>query len=278
MTGGTLKTSLGVDFGLGEGYNGGAGGTGKMIMTGGNVNIGGWFAIGRFGGIGDLELSGGNITMSPGDAGNITLATAPSTGVVNQNGGALTNTVSQTWIAESASGTWNLYTGTDVLGLMLLTRLSNATGAFNLNGGDLFVSQIQDSGGNGVFNFNGGTLHARASSVNFLQAGSGIAVKVGGAVINSEGYDITIAQALANGGGGGGLAKVGAGSLTLSGNLSYSGPTIVSNGTLTVSASSMFASSSCTVSGGAAFGVTLASANTQLSIPMLNLPAWRAAD
>jgi len=269
MKGGMLNTALGVDLWLGEGFNGGTGGTGTMIMTGGIVNLGGWFAIGRFGGIGDLELSGGSITMSPGNAGNITLATAPGTGVVNQNGGVLTNTISQTWIAESAGGTWNLNGGTDVLGLVLLTRLAGATGTFNLNGGDFFTTQIQDSGGNGAFNFNGGTLHARASSANFLQAARGITVQSGGAFINSEGNDITISQALANGGGG--LTKLGAGSLTLSGNLSYSGATIVSNGTLVVSAPNTFASSSCTVSGGATFGVTLSSANAQLSVPVLNL-------
>jgi autotransporter-associated beta strand protein len=274
MKGGTLNTAPGVDLWLGEGYNGGAGGTGKMFMTGGNVNIGGWFAIGRFGGIGDLELSGGSITLSPGTTGNITLATTPSTGVVNQTGGALTNTVSQTWIAESASGTWNLNSGTDVFGIVLLTRLSGATGTFNLNGGDLFATQIQDPGGNGTFNFNGGTLHARASFGNCLQAVRGITVKPGGAFINSEGYDITISQALSNGGGG--LTKLGSGSLTLSGSLSYSGPTIVSNGTLTLSVPNTFASASCSVSGGATFGVVLARANAQLSAPSLNMSAGSA--
>lgn len=271
MNGGTINTPPGVDVWLGEGYNGGAGGTGKMIMTGGAVNIGGWFAIGRFGGIGHLEFSGGSITLVPGDTGNITLATTPSTGVVNQNGGALTNTVSQTWIAESANGTWNLNGGTDVLGIILLTRLSGANGAFNLNGGDLFATQITDPGGNGAFNFNGGTLHALTSSANFLQASQGMTVKTGGAVINTEGHDITISQALANGGGG--LTKLGTGSLTLSGNLSYSGPTIVSNGTLTVSAPNTFASSSCTISGGATFGVVLTRANVQLSLPALTIGA-----
>jgi autotransporter-associated beta strand protein len=267
MKAGALTTDLGVDLWLGEGYNGGAGGTGKMIMTGGTVNIGGWLAIGRFGGIGDLELSGGSITLSPGDAGNITLATSPSTGVVNQSGGALTNTVSQTWVAESATGTWTLNGGTDVLGVVLLTRLSGATGTFNLNGGDLFVTQILDNGGNGAFNFNGGTLHASASSPDFLQASRGITVQPGGAIIDSAGHDIVITQALTNAGGG--LTKLGAGSLTLSGNLSYSGPTAVSNGTLVVSAPNTFASSSCTVSGGGALGVALTAVNAQLSVPAL---------
>jgi autotransporter-associated beta strand protein len=247
-----------------------------MVMTGGAVNIGGWFSIGRFGGIGDLELSGGSITMAPGDAGNITVATTPSTGVVNQSGGTLTNTVSQTWIAESGTGTWNLNGGSDVLGVVLLTRLSGAAGVFNLNGGDLFAMQILDSGGNGTFNFDGGELHASSNSANFLQAGQGITVQPGGAVINTEGNNVTITQALANGGGG--LSKLGAGTLTLTGNLTYAGPTVISNGTLMVNASSAFGSSSCTVAGGAAFGVTLNSFNGCLSVPSFTVAAGGGLD
>ena len=271
MNGGVLNTALGADLWLGEGYNNGPGGTGRMVMTGGAVNIGGWFAIGRFGGIGDLELSGGSITMTRGDAGNITLATTPGTGVVNQSGGTLTNTVSQTWIAESGAGTWNLNGGSDVLGVVLLTRLSGATGVFNLNGGDLFATQILDSGGNGSFNLNGGTLHARSSSANFLQASHGITVQGGGAVIDTEGNDVTISQVLANGGGG--LTKLGTGTLTLAGGLAYTGATGISNGILVVTAPNTFASSSCTVSGGAVFGVTLKSYDGFLSVPSFTVAA-----
>lgn len=271
VNGGIVNTAIGVDLWLGEGYNGGFGGTGKLVMTAGQMNLGGWLAVGRFGGNGELDLSGGSLTILPGTSGNITLATAPSVGVVNQTGGALTNTAAQTWIAESASGTWNLSGGTDVLGLVLITRLAGATGTINLNGGDLFATQIQDPGGNGAFNFNGGTLHARTDSGNFLQATRGLNVQSGGAVIHSEGHDIIIHQALANGGGG--LTKLGTGSLTLSGGLAYSGATIVSNGALNVTAPGTVASSGCNVLAGATFGVVLASANAQLSVSALNLAA-----
>ena len=271
MNGGTVNTAAGVELWLGEGHNGGLGGTGTLIMTGGAINIGSWFAIGRFGGIGDLELSGGAITKLNG-GGNITMATTPSTGVVNQSGGTVTNTVSQTWIAESGVGTWNLNGGEDVFGLVQLTHNPGATGAFNLNGGDLIATEITDNGGNGTFNFNGGILHAGAGSVNLLHnVNGGVTVQSGGAFINTEGRNITISQALVDGGGG--LTKLGNGTLTLSGNLFYSGATLVSNGTLMVTAPTTFASPACTVAGGAAFGVTLASANAQLSVPALSLAA-----
>ncbi len=269
MQGGTLTTAAGVDLWLGEGYDGGTGGTGRMIMTGGTVNIGGWLAIGRFGGIGDLELSGGSITLAADTTGEITLATTPSTGVINQTGGALTNTASQTWVAESGVGTWNLSGGLDVLGVVLLTRLTDATGTFNLNGGDLHATQILDNGGNGAFNFNGGTLHASAAFTDFLQAGRGITVQSGGAIIDSAGHDIGISQALTNGGGG--VTKLGAGTLTLSSELYYTGPTAVSNGTLVIPAPNSFASSGCTVADGGVFGVVLTAVHAQLAVPALTV-------
>ncbi|HEY9508821.1 MAG TPA: PA14 domain-containing protein, partial [Verrucomicrobiae bacterium] len=275
MTGGTLNTALGVDVWLGEGHDGSSGGTGTMKVRGGVVNIGGWFAIGRFGGAGQLELSGGSIKLLPGNSGNITLATSPGTGEVNQSGGVLMNTVSETWVAESSQGIWNLSGGTDLLGLVFLTRLAGANGIFNLDGGDLFATQILDSGGNGTFNFNGGMLHARGNSGNFLQALHGIHVRPGGARINSEGYDIAIDGAFTDAGGG--LVKLGAGSLTLSGDLLYTAATIVSNGTLLVSTPNAFASTNCIVAAHAEFGVMLAQANAEIFIPALTLAGPESA-
>jgi autotransporter-associated beta strand protein len=271
MRGGTVTTAVGVDLWLGEGYNGGDGGTGTMMMSGGVVNIGGWLAIGRFGGIGDLELSGGSLTMAANTTGEITLATTPSTGVIHQTGGALTNTASETWVAESAVGTWTLSGGVDMLGLVRLTRLSDATGTFNLNGGDLYATQILDTGGNGAFNFNGGILHARAGFPSFLQAGRGITVQVGGAVIDSAGFNIGIPEALTNGSGG--LTKLGAGTLTLSSQLYYTGPTIVSNGTLVVPVPNAFASSGGKVSSGGVFGLALTADHAQLVMPAFTVAA-----
>lgn len=75
VNGGIVNTAIGVDLWLGEGYNGGFGGTGKLVMTAGQMNLGGWLAVGRFGGNGELDLSGGSLTILPGTSGNITLAT-----------------------------------------------------------------------------------------------------------------------------------------------------------------------------------------------------------
>jgi autotransporter-associated beta strand protein/T5SS/PEP-CTERM-associated repeat protein len=272
MNGGTVNTAIGVELWLGEGNNNTAGvvGTGTMYMNGGAVNIGSWFAIGRFGGIGDLEMTGGSITMIPGNPGNITLGTTPGTGVINQSGGAITNTATQTWVCETEQGTWNLNGGWAVLGTVHVTQNGGANGTFNLNGGDLVATEITDNnGGAGVFNFNGGTLHAGTSTPNLMHDIDGAAfVQANGAKINTEGYDATISQSLTDGGGG--LTKLGAGTLTLSGANGYSGPTIVSNGILLTSTLS-FADGTYTVEDGAGFGVVVAAPGGQFTPSALTL-------
>jgi autotransporter-associated beta strand protein len=270
MNGGTINTATGVELWLGEGHNGGIGGTGTMIMTGGAVNIGSWFAIGRFGGIGDLELSGGSITMSPGNPGNITVATTPSTGVVNQSGGAITNTVSQTWIAESAIGTWNLNDGVDMFGVVHVTQNPGAQGTFNLNGGDLIATEVTDNGGLGNFYFNGGTFHAGASSVNLMHGLNGGAyLSAGGAIIDSAGFDATISQSLTDNGGGG-LTKIGSGTLTLSGANGNTGPTLVKAGTLATTTAS-YGGGAYTVADGAGLGLAVLGADAELNAASLML-------
>ncbi len=242
---------------LGEGHANTVGGTGTMYMKGGQVNIGSWFAVGRFGGIGDLEMQGGGITMVPGNGGNITIATAPSTGVINQTGGAITNTAVQTWVAESGNGTWNLNGGLAVLGTVHLTQDAGASGTFNLNGGDLWASEISDNGGasGGAFNFNGGTLHANVDSPNFMHDISQLNIMDNGAKINTEGHDVTISAPLL--GFSGSLTKLGDGILTLSGQNSWTGPVTVNQGTLATTTDS-YAYGSYSVADGAGFGVAVA--------------------
>jgi autotransporter-associated beta strand protein len=82
---------------------------------------------------------------------------------------------------------------------------------------------------------NSGTIKATNNEANFLTLGGAnqkVYVKSGGAVIDTNGYDITIAEGLVDGGGNGGLTKNGEGTLTLSGTSTYTGTTTVNAGTL----------------------------------------------
>ena len=59
-------------------------------------------------------------------------------------------------------------------------------------------------------------------------------VQGGGAIINTNGQNIKIAQPLLDGGGGGGLQVLGSGTLGLAGSNTYTGPTTISQGKLLV--------------------------------------------
>ena len=91
---------------------------------------------------------------------------------------------------------------------------------------------IQSAGGTSTWNFNGGCLKAEADSANFMQGLTNAYVQAGGAVIDTDIYSILIAQPLLDGGGNGGLTKNSSGTLTLSGNLAYTGLTTVNDGSL----------------------------------------------
>ncbi len=115
---------------------------------------------------------------------------------------------------------------------------TNLTATYNLNGGVLRARTVirTTTNNTGIFNFNGGTLRATTNITTFLQSLSSVNVQDGGAIIDSQGFDITISLRL-KAGGAGGLTKLGAGTLTLNGSNTYTGPTLVSGGELQVNGS-----------------------------------------
>jgi len=122
----------------------------------------------------------------------------------------------------------------------------SASGTLTLNGGTLTVTNF--SKGNVTFNvnFNGGTLRAGANNPNFLMNASNLKVQAGDAVMDDAGYAITIAPPLVEDATsiGGGLTKLGIGTLTLTGTNTYTGATTISNGTLTLNGNGSIANSS----------------------------------
>ena len=168
---------------------------------------------------------------------------ASSTAIVNQNGGLVDLTGNNVSVSPTAGagglilgGGWaasNTTTGT--------YYTNNAT--YNLNGGTLITYAIraQDLGnGTATFNFNGGTLQPSNNTValmtNSLTAAN---VQAGGATINTNGYNATLAQnlttdpALGNTTDGG-LTKNGNGTLALTGTNSYTGNTVINGGALQI--------------------------------------------
>ncbi|MDB6123102.1 MAG: Autotransporter-associated beta strand repeat protein [Pedosphaera sp.] len=228
QTGGTLTS--GNDLWIGQA----GGATGQYDLSGtGTVTINSWIAIGREGANGTLNISGGSMTK--GGGGNISIAHGGGTGTINQTGGAFTSTTGETWISEdSNTGTWNLGGGTATFGVVHLAQSSSATGIINLTGGTLTAVELTtgNTGGTSTLNLNGGTLAAGANNTNFLHNLTAANVLTGGVVINSGTNVISIAQALLDGTGGGGLTKIGSGTLRLNGVNTYVGPTLVNAGAL----------------------------------------------
>jgi len=193
------------------------------ILTGGIVNSGtNDFRIGNT----SSFMPTGIVTMSPGSQLNLD-SSAATTGFVLANAG--TNT--------------------------------GVKGTLNLDGGVITTARPVRGGiGTATFNFNGGTLKAGLTSTSFFSLGSNGAsranVRNGGAIIDTDSFDISIPQALlhSNIGGDattdGGLTKNGEATLTLTGISTYTGNTNVSAGTLALAAT-----------GGLKFVVTDASNN-----------------
>lgn len=230
---GTLNVNNGGNAWIG-GY-----GNGTLKQSGGTVTLSGFVSVGRFGGgVGNLIVSGGSCSQ-----------TNPATFILIGEGGNGTLTVSNTGVVVVKGG----------LGLRLANG-AGSVGTVNLGNGTLGGTIVAPTVSMGVgttatFNFNGGTLKANNNSAAFMAGLTTANVQAGGAIIDDGGFAITIGQALLNGGGG--LTKIGAGTLTLSNLNTYSGNTTISNGTLALSGSGSISSSpNIIVSGGTALDVS----------------------
>ena len=245
MSGGSITTG-------GE-FWGGGNGTTTAVQSGGSISSGAWFVVGRGGNnVASYTMSGdATVTAATTTVGSFAVvgSFANSQGTLNVGGNALFQTGGnrKMFVAEGGTGTLNLsgdgrvLVNNNVAGDgFRLGVLAAGNGTVNLNGGTLEVAYIAKGAGTGNFNFNGGTLKVASNhnGTNALMSGLTSAnVLSGGAVIDTNGLNATISQALLNGGGGGGLTKIGAGRLTLSALNTYTGTTTVNGGSLVLSGS-----------------------------------------
>ncbi len=244
---------------------------GQYDLSAGTVTVNNWISIGRNGGNGTLNLTGGSITKAGG--GNFSIGgDGGATGNLNQSGGTITNSSGITWLGQGGGhGNWTMNSGTAVLGVLQFCENGNGSGLLTLNGGVVSASEVNCglAGANGTLSFNGGTLQATGDNVNFFHDLGAADIQAGGATIDSQGFNITVAQSLADNGGGG-LTKIGTGSLTLSGANSYTGPTVVSAGTLAIRTDAT-ANGGYSVASGAQLGLTALALNAQVNVASLTL-------
>jgi autotransporter-associated beta strand protein len=144
--------------------------------------------------------------------------------MVANGGGTLTvpNTIYLSRGSAVANGTVNLNFGATIV-------------AGYVNNGWGFQNNLPPTGNPNAFNFNGGTLKSYSGAnpaFPFIQPFVNVVVQAGGAVIDDNGAVRYISAPLVDGGGGGGLTKLGLGALFLDGANTYTGPTLVSAGTL----------------------------------------------
>jgi fibronectin-binding autotransporter adhesin len=208
------------------------GGNSTFIVNGGGLTVNNWFVVGRNAADanGTFILNSGTVNKTGG--GNIVIGSLNATGLLEINGGQLLNN-SMLWLGENAS--------------------ANAT--LRLNGGLIQATQVRPN--NAVAAsfayFNGGTLQASASSADFIATATSALIQSGGLILDTQAFGLTNASPLVEDGAspGGGLTKIGTGTLALTGANSYSGLTTVSNGTLSVDGS---ISGAVTVKSGATLG------------------------
>ncbi len=186
---------------------------------------------------GTLQLDNGSLFTVNGSPGDVFLiARTSGTGVLTQNGGTFNynpTTNLNLDVSYQGTGTYNMNGGTLTLnGRTLNLDGSTGSGTFNLNGGLVQAVNITASGGTTTFNFNGGTLQASGTAASLLTGITSAFVKSGGAIVDTNNFNATIAQPLLDGTGGGGLTKIGAGILTLTGSNTYTGVTTLTAGTL----------------------------------------------
>ena len=256
----------------------GAGGSPSAVATGtgtlaagGTINTNRWFVLGHSGAAGptgSFTVNGGtlNVHTNAAEVGNLEVGTFDAAGAtLNVNAGSNVRLLNNALLVFGAQGN---HTGTSVVnhnggnvtfyanngtvvggsGRLVMASAANPRGnyTYNLDGGTLTVPRVtrENTANNPttVFNFNGGTLKATSNHSAFVSGLTRANVREGGARIDTNGFSVTVPQPLLDGGGGGGLTKLGGGTLTLTARNSYTGPTDVAAGGLAFGASQRLSS------------------------------------
>jgi outer membrane autotransporter protein len=240
--GGWVKSTSGY-----LGYASGGSGTVTVTGTDSRWTVIGLLDVGRDG-IGTLTIANGGAIESNGtEIGR----NGAGTGSVTVTGAG--SALYTRGIAIGENGTLTVENGGYVQGRGGVIFYGSGGGTLNLLGdatngrGVLEINYL--TANHGTVNLNGGILRARMSSSWFFDSVGVQTIGANGAFFDSNGYDIGVSASFD---GSGGLTKLGAGRLTLSGTNSYSGATTVSGGALQAGQAGSFSQNSAfTVDAGA---------------------------
>lgn len=202
---------------------------------------------------GTINLTGGKLMEKNGAAGNFSIGGRNSgnagngVGVLNLTNGYVIAACGIR-VGDYGTGTINQYGGlleatNNATGINLHRQNTSGSGTYNLNGGVLRTEKVTSSQttGTSVLYLNGGLLQAANGNLGttpFMNNLQHVYVRDGGAIIDSQSYNIIFNQAMehspvgGDNGTDGGLVKLGTGAMYLDGFTSFTGNTVVSNGTL----------------------------------------------
>jgi len=226
-----ITNSATINMGSAIRFADGANSTGTVNVEGGSLVCTQYINMaGGSSSTATLNIMGGSVT-----GGNDCTVGDQATAVVNlvaNGGGVLTvpNTLYLSRGSAAANGTVNLNVGSTVI-------------CGNINNGWAFnEGNTSPTFNPNAFNFNGGTLEP-VGAYSYVFPNVNMVVQSGGAVINinSSTAEIEMGAALVNGGGAGGLTKLGAGILRLDGVNTFTGTTLVSSGTFEVAGNGVIA-------------------------------------
>ncbi|HTL73654.1 MAG TPA: autotransporter-associated beta strand repeat-containing protein [bacterium] len=253
-------------------YGGNA--TNVINVTGGVTTLNstaGQLYLGRKNTTNSLNITGGSLVFAPGQF------TSRAIYMSCDSSGSATVTNIVSTINISGTGLFDTGNGSGVV--FMLANGTNNSATVNLDGGTLATARQITTGTIGthtsIFNFNGGLLKANKDQENLMvgadspfQALSGVYVRDGGAIFDTTAgnlgimHDMLHSTNTLDSATDGGVTVSGVGGLTLGGNNSYTGPTVVKSGAICMASTTAvpgYLTGSVTVSNGAAFGVRLGS-------------------
>ena len=230
---------------------------------------------------GTVNQTGGTIMENNNGIGFFAIGgrtSASGVGVYNMSGGSLT-AAAGIRVGGTGTGTMNI-SGTAVVNANAgfnTARIAGSAGTLNLNGGTVNTFNFASSTGlNATNNFNGTIVSPTGNNAAFMTGLTEANVRNGGAIFNTAGFNITIAQALQHSdipgdhAVDGGLTKNGLGTLTLSGANSYTGNTTINGGTLEITQATLATNSTVSIASGALLQLDFTGVTNQVGAIVLN--------
>jgi outer membrane autotransporter protein len=246
--GSNLPTSFGRTPNPGEEANGAGAAGGEAIVGADLIITNNGTIAGGLSGDGTTRAAAIHFT---GGSNRLTIGSASATingGIVIDTGTLTFDQVINTTISSVISGGGSVIK--EGSGTLTLTGESTYTGGTTIAGGVISISRESNLGAtSGTLTLDGGMLQVTGTTLTGLTRDIVLGSSGGGFDIVEAGNTFTVTQSFS---GSGGLTKLGAGTLVLSGTNSYAGPTTVSGGTLRAGQAGAFsAGSAITIASGA---------------------------